>query len=178
MIALVVTIFVKILDLIARFFAFIIVKLKLLLPAVYIAGGLILNAFLGFLDVESNRILYNTGLILCCLISLTLLVKAVTKPFTPKYPKRREIPHTRERERNDFGVNTEYYEVPDIYEVNQNPNFLMYEYENRYELYRKSENGLKYVRTDFKKSQPIREYKIFKGGRNAEDNRRGGTEER
>ena len=41
-------------------------------------------------------------------------------------------------------------ESPTYYTVKQNNNYIMAEYSDRYELYKKTENGLKKVRTDFK----------------------------
>ena len=41
-------------------------------------------------------------------------------------------------------------ERPTYYTVKQNNNFIMAEYSDRYELYKKTEDGLKKVRTDFK----------------------------
>ena len=41
-------------------------------------------------------------------------------------------------------------ESPTYYTVRQNNNFIMAEYSDRYELYRKTEEGLKKVRTDYK----------------------------
>ena len=41
-------------------------------------------------------------------------------------------------------------ENPTYYTVKQNNNYIMAEYSDRYELYRKTEDGLKKVRTDFK----------------------------
>lgn len=41
-------------------------------------------------------------------------------------------------------------ESPTYYTVKQNNNYVMAEYSDRYELYKKTENGLKKVRTDYK----------------------------
>ena len=41
-------------------------------------------------------------------------------------------------------------EAPTYYTVRQNNNFIMAEYSDRYELYRKTSEGLKKVRTDYK----------------------------
>ena len=41
-------------------------------------------------------------------------------------------------------------ESPTYFTVKQNNNYIMAEYSDRYELYRKTEEGLKKVRTDFK----------------------------
>ena len=41
-------------------------------------------------------------------------------------------------------------ETPTYYTVRQNNNFIMAEYSDRYELYRKTSEGLKKVRTDYK----------------------------
>jgi hypothetical protein len=42
-------------------------------------------------------------------------------------------------------------EKPKYYRVKQNPNYVMAEYSDRYELYYKTANGLKKVRTDYKR---------------------------
>ena len=42
-------------------------------------------------------------------------------------------------------------EKPKYYRVKQNPEYLMAEYADRYELYRITPNGLVKVRTDYKK---------------------------
>ncbi|MBQ9514358.1 MAG: hypothetical protein IJR66_05250 [Clostridia bacterium] len=41
-------------------------------------------------------------------------------------------------------------EKPKYYKVSQNPNYIMAEYSDRYELYYKSVHGLKKIRTDYK----------------------------
>ncbi len=41
-------------------------------------------------------------------------------------------------------------EYPIYYSVRQNPNYVYAEYEDKYVLYYKSKDGLKYIRTDFK----------------------------
>lgn len=40
---------------------------------------------------------------------------------------------------------------PKIYRVKQNPGFIMYEYPDRVELFKDTDEGLKYVRTDYTK---------------------------
>ena len=49
-------------------------------------------------------------------------------------------------------VNTEQVkkETPTYFTVKQNNNFIMAEYSDRYELFRKTEDGLKKIRTDYK----------------------------
>lgn len=39
---------------------------------------------------------------------------------------------------------------PRIYGVKQNPDYIMHEYPDRYELYKKNNNGKEYIRTDYK----------------------------
>ena len=41
-------------------------------------------------------------------------------------------------------------EKPTYFRVKQSPDYVMAEYSDRYELYKKSEVGLKHVRTDYK----------------------------
>ena len=41
-------------------------------------------------------------------------------------------------------------ESPTYYKVKQNPNFVMAEYSDRYILYKRTEDGLKKIRTDYK----------------------------
>ena len=41
-------------------------------------------------------------------------------------------------------------EKPKYFKVKQNPNYIMAEYMDRYELLVKTESGLKLVRTDYK----------------------------
>ncbi len=41
-------------------------------------------------------------------------------------------------------------ESPTYYKVKQNPNFIMAEYSDRYILYKRTEDGLKKIRTDYK----------------------------
>ena len=42
-------------------------------------------------------------------------------------------------------------ETPTYFKVKNHPDYVMAEYTDRYELFRKSEDGLKKVRTDYKK---------------------------
>ena len=39
---------------------------------------------------------------------------------------------------------------PDIFRVRQDPSYLIYDYPDRRELYRETEQGLKYIKTDYK----------------------------
>ena len=41
-------------------------------------------------------------------------------------------------------------DAPTYYRVKQNPNYVMAEYEDKYVLYKRTESGLKQIRTDYK----------------------------
>ncbi len=41
-------------------------------------------------------------------------------------------------------------ETPTYFKVKNQPDYIMAEYSNRYELFKKTENGLKKIRTDYK----------------------------
>ena len=61
---------------------------------------------------------------------------------------------TKKQEQNQ-SVATEL-EKPRYFTVKQNPNYVMAEFSDRYELYLKSKNGLEKVRTDYKDSGEAR----------------------
>jgi predicted membrane protein len=54
-------------------------------------------------------------------------------------------------EKNSFSSNTDkQIAYPVYYNVSQNANYVMAEYADRYKLYYRTKNGLKYIRTDYK----------------------------
>ena len=57
-----------------------------------------------------------------------------------------EIPPTTNVYKAPININKK----PLYYRVSQNPKYVMAEYNDRYELFYESENGLKYIRTDYK----------------------------
>ena len=57
-------------------------------------------------------------------------------------PKTEEVPDDVEK--------TSIEEYPKYFRVKQNPNYVMAEFEDRYELYMKTADGLKKIRTDYK----------------------------
>ncbi len=51
-----------------------------------------------------------------------------------------------------FQQSERFVKGPKYYNVKQNPNFIMAEFSDRFELYEKTQNGLKKVRTDYKEN--------------------------
>ena len=62
-------------------------------------------------------------------------------------PERKE---EKEKEEETVSVSPQVDEKPKYYRVKQNPDFVMAEYSDKYELYRIGQNGLIKIRTDYK----------------------------
>ena len=116
----------------------------------------------------------NKTLLVCFYVVLTLSVLGAlyfsfTKTFYKKKKPKKEIGDVgdydeREKEEKSEKVKPERsyteretepeqeikIEKPKYYRVKQNPNYIMAEYSDRYELYYKTVNGLKKIRTDYK----------------------------
>jgi hypothetical protein len=91
--------------------------------------------------IEYNN--FNLFLAVAGGCALTFFVYYVTikRKFKKTAPAEKEKPR-------DF---TPKNEKPKIYRVMQNPQYIMYEYSDRVELYKETEKGLLFVRTDFKR---------------------------
>ncbi len=123
------------------------------------------------------EVLFYIGLIVSIFVAVALTVKNILSPKPKKDKRRSKIEIIRESEKthvkpkrkqkeeekteNFTGEQTEVKEEehvqyaskeeePKFYAVKQSPGYLMAEYSDRYELYYKTEDGLKKVRTDYK----------------------------
>lgn len=127
--------------------------------------GLILF-FSGVFENNSGaELIFFILLIFSILYAVYVSVKKVFKFDEKKKEKRSKIDivetksvETDRKEQNSF-VDEQFLikepkieiEKPKYYRVKQNPNYVMAEYSDRYELFCKTENGLKKVRTDYKR---------------------------
>ena len=80
--------------------------------------------------------------------SLVTLLYAIYCALTPKKKKGKRDKGEREKEASKTKQKKSIY--PIYFTVKQDDRYFFAEYEDRYELYLKTESGLKYIRTDTK----------------------------
>lgn len=132
-----------ILDWIVRFFVFIVKTLHLTLPALYTLTVFITNLIWHYLDNPTTKTWVMVGLGLCCLYTVFRILLPIFKVFKPKKKQNQNITV-------DLGDQLENVERFTMFEVKQNPNYVVKEFGNRFELYEKQGESLVYVRTDYK----------------------------
>ena len=71
-----------------------------------------------------------------------------SKSTTKKTDKTTVKTQNKEDKTSDTTAKTE---TGKFYQVKQNPNYYFKEFQDRYELYKKTETGMQYVKTDYKK---------------------------
>ncbi len=69
--------------------------------------------------------------------------------FPPLFPKNDAPPIRQQPQRLQQHEQAGREENPQVFRVRQNPEYLIYDYGDRIELYRETETGLEYVRTDY-----------------------------
>lgn len=132
-------IFLNIIKFVAKIFKKILVVTRLIVPFTYA----IIFALLFLFDV----IKYNElSLILVIAGGIIITFYVYYRMFKKAYKKIKK----------PTDVNAEIHtensmEKPNIYRVKQNPQYIMYEYCDRVELYKETEKGLLYIRTDITK---------------------------
>lgn len=117
---------------------------------------------------------YTVALYIIAAFSILYFFYGITKPFIgekkTKKPKNNDFNSQRQNDsysdgnyninhninayaqRPQYNSNNDYItnSRPIYYKVAQNENYVFSEYEDRYELFLKTESGLKYVKTDYK----------------------------
>lgn len=151
----------------------IIVFLGLYIPLFYVFFGFIIMATTEFnIAVNSvDRTLFYVGLALCCGCSIIIMIRnLLIRPFASvfsSFKRDDEYIETRPRPRMRTAAtrrNPRYidedapcerrkrddYDRPLIYYSKRQPEILVHEYGNRFELYREMNGELKFYRTEYK----------------------------
>lgn len=122
----------------------------LYVPLAYLLYGLILYLIFDFNpfypDIDGK--LYIFGFALCLICAVIITVKNVfVRPLRNYFENSRVI------EYNTKGKSKNLPEAPRIYKSRVNPGVIVYEYENRYDLYKQSDGRLVLVKTEWKKGK-------------------------
>ena len=148
------TIFWKIIKLVAEVIAKLVIYLGLWAPLLYLAyGGILMLIYKGFhmFSMDTNSIIYFVGLILCLIISVIITIKnLILKPFKKIFGRKDVIKYGDKDERK---LKRNMPEAPKIYKSRVNPGVIVYEYKNRYDLYEEHNNQLVLVSTEYKKGK-------------------------
>lgn len=133
------SVLMKFLGYVVRFLSTIMLYFGLYVPFFYLLYGLIIHLTLGvaLFDFSTNSQLYLLGLLLCLVSSVIISVRNII--LTPlksalKFYDSRKRP-----------------EKPLVYRSELMPDLIIYEYENRYEVYRDYNGRLTYLRTEAKR---------------------------
>ena len=119
----------------------------------------LLGAVLYFTGVLSSNqtvlLVFQAALIISVIYAiLTTIKKLLGIGKKIKKSKGMQIVEPERKEEKEKGKDTvsvaQVEEKPKYYRVKQNPDFVMAEYSDKYELYRIGENGLIKIRTDYK----------------------------
>lgn len=98
----------------------------------------------------------TVGYVTVCVIYLLFLIIKGYKKITKAYKKDKKsnsvqiISEQSQTETEEIKKETPIVKYPVFYKVKQNHDYVMAEYQDRYELYKKTSNGLTRVRTDYK----------------------------
>lgn len=131
-----------ILDWLMKLAVFIVKGLHLTLPVLYALTVFITNLIWHYLDDANIKILVMVGLGLCFLYSVFKILSPMFRVFKPK----QKDPTVTV----DLGDQLENVERFVMFEVKDNPNYVVKEFSNRYEVYERQGDNLAYIRTDYK----------------------------
>ena len=106
-----------------------------------------------FEDNATAELIYFIVLIASIFYAVIGTVRAVLFPKPKEEKKRAKVDIVKNDSETDDGVEETAEEKPIFYKVKQNHSYIMAEYKDRYELYVKTPEGLKKVRTDYKEKQ-------------------------
>lgn len=133
-------IFLSIIKLAAKIFKKILIVTRLIVPFTYAAVFALLFLFDVIKNNELNMILVIAGgVIITFYVYYRMIKKVLKKKSKPETNTTCQLHIENSMEK------------PRIYRVKQDPQYIMYEYSDRVELYKETEKGLLYIRTDMKK---------------------------
>lgn len=120
----------------------------LYVPLIYLAYGGILCLAFGFNpfypDVDGKLYIFGFALTFGCSVVITIR-NVIVRPLRKYFTDSRVI------EYDTKGKNTKHLpEAPRIYKSRVNPGIIVYEYDNRYDLYEQRGGGLELVKTEWK----------------------------
>lgn len=153
-------------DLVAKFFARILLFFGLWLPALYAVFGLILFWIFGFnpFDFQLEGQLYISGFVACCICSLIITIRNLIvkptksiiygykKPLWQK-PKRVYIDEEKEGDISSTKKTKDFEERPMIYYSKLEQNTLIHEFSDRFEIYHLQNNIAHLDRVEYKNNE-------------------------
>lgn len=117
-------------------------------PLLYVIYGVVLYLVFGLnpFDLTTDGRLYIFGFALSAIACVIQAVKnLIVKPYR-KYFKKTDIVEYGK----DGKLSKHAPEAPKIYKSKVYPDLIVYEYENRYDLYEETEDGVRYSSTEYK----------------------------
>lgn len=136
--------------------------LNLQFTLLVLLSGLILYVSGLFTKYPTAKFWFLIAVVLSVVLGLMLTARKVFKLDKKTKKEKKSVVPTESEESahpvqanetqsvEDESVVKGYADKPRFYNVAQNPNFVMAEYPDRYELFKKTEKGLVKVRTDYK----------------------------
>ncbi|NLZ25739.1 MAG: hypothetical protein GX891_04690 [Clostridiales bacterium] len=129
-----------------------IVYFGLYIPLLYLIYGGVLWLTLDFNPfgggVNTNLYLFGLGLSFVCSVIIAVR-NLIIKPFKRHFVDSKIVEYTGKR------LSRSAPEPPKIYKSKMNPGIVVYEYENRYDLYEETPDGLIPLGTEMKKKKKL-----------------------
>lgn len=119
----------------------------LYVPLLYLLFGLVLHLMFDFdpFGGDVNGKLYVLGLVECFGCTAIICVRnLVAKPLKSVFAFLKGASHGRIRQNRDVP------ETPEVYRSSVRPDLIVYEYHNRYDLFRDENGRLCFLRTEYK----------------------------
>ena len=126
---------------------------RLHLTLLVILTGIILFFCGVFEDNATAEMIYFIVLIASVFYAVIGTVRAILFPKPKEEKKRAKVDIVKKEETEEEKAEQTDKEKPVFYKVKQNNSYIMAEYKDRYELFVKTPEGLKRVRTDYKEKQ-------------------------
>lgn len=117
-------------------------------PLLYAIYGVLLYFIFGLnpFDLTTDGRLYIFGFALSVVACVITAVKnLIVKPYRKYFKKTDIIEYGK-----DDKLSKHAPEAPKIYKSKSNPGYIVYEYENRYDLYEETDDGVRYASTEYK----------------------------
>lgn len=125
------------------------------IPFVYIVVGLIIHLFSGAMIKGSAFFnLFHYGLIVVFALSVILMLRAVFHPGKFNGCARTVASRKENAGEDKLRYIPRYYDKPIVHRVKEHPKFLVYEFYDRFQVFRETRKGLEYIRTDYKSNPP------------------------
>lgn len=117
-------------------------------PILYALYGVVLYFAFDFnpFTLDVNGKLFMFGFALSCVAMVIKTVKnLIVKPYKKHFQKSKVVEYGTEQKLSKHAP-----EAPTIYKSRVNPGIIVYEYDNRFDLYEETDDGLRLVDTEYK----------------------------